>query len=211
MKTEEKQLRACGMEKEAKELRKKWRTLTKDYQIYSVENDRAYYPYRCTIDRVEKTENVTVFDNPILGDISQAVNKIKEIPQHISIANTLGKASAVLMERFDVKSESVIITDWQYKKHIAKGANNHDDIFDKIKNRITHMIENPDYVFVSDKKEDTVIFVSEDDKVQLIIKLNRISPDLSNTIITIFGCGNNTLKRLKKKNEILYKKSIDKD
>ncbi len=135
---------------------------------------------------------------------------MKETPQHIPIANTLGKASAVLMERFDIKSESVIITDRQYKEHIAKGANNHDDIFDKIKNRIPYMIEDPDYVFVSDKKEDTVIFVSEEDKIQLIIKLNRINPVLSNTIITIFGCGNNTLKRLKKKNEILYKKSIDK-
>ena len=32
----------------------------------------------------------------------------------------------------------------------------------------------------------------------------------SNTIITIFGCGEKTLKRLKRKNEIIYKKGIDK-
>ncbi len=63
MKTEEQQLRACGMVKEAQALRKRWRVLTKDYQIYSVEHNRAYYPYRCTIDRVEETENITVADS----------------------------------------------------------------------------------------------------------------------------------------------------
>lgn len=53
LKQEEKQLRACGMEKEAAAKRKQWRRLTKDYQIYSIENDRAYYPYRYVIDREE--------------------------------------------------------------------------------------------------------------------------------------------------------------
>lgn len=208
MKTEEKQLRACGMEKEAKELRKKWRTLTKDYQIYSVENDRAYYPYRCTIDRVEKTENVTVFDNPIVGDISQAVNKIKEIPQHISIANTLGKASAVLMERFDVKSESVIITDRQYKEHIAKGANNHDDIFDKIKNHLSNIIEDPDYIFQDNQREDTVIFISKKYQAQIVIKINTKDSTLSNTIITMFGCSDKKIRQIlrNKSDKLLYKK-----
>lgn len=41
LKQEERQLRACGMDKEAKALRKKRRVLTKDYQIYSLEHNRA--------------------------------------------------------------------------------------------------------------------------------------------------------------------------
>lgn len=53
LKQEEAQLRACGMTEEAKALRKKWRVLTRDYQIYSIQNDRAYYPYRYVIDREE--------------------------------------------------------------------------------------------------------------------------------------------------------------
>ena len=56
LKQEERQLRACGMDKEAKALRKKWRILTKDYQIYSIEHDRAYYPYRYVIDRSEEEQ-----------------------------------------------------------------------------------------------------------------------------------------------------------
>ncbi len=51
MKQEEKQLRACGMQKEAAALRKKWRILTREYQMYSIDHDRAFYPYRCAIDR----------------------------------------------------------------------------------------------------------------------------------------------------------------
>lgn len=54
LKQEEIQLRACGMEKEAAAIRKKWRRLTKDYQIYSIKHDRAYYPYRYVIDRSEE-------------------------------------------------------------------------------------------------------------------------------------------------------------
>lgn len=53
MKTEEKLLRSIGMTEEASALRKKWRLLTLEYQEYSISHDRAYYPYRCVIDKDE--------------------------------------------------------------------------------------------------------------------------------------------------------------
>lgn len=53
MKTEERQLRAAGLTKEAADLRKRWRKLNIDYEVYSLENDRAFYRYRCVIDRDE--------------------------------------------------------------------------------------------------------------------------------------------------------------
>lgn len=59
MKQEEKQLRAVGMTKEAAALRKEWRKLTLDYQIYSVDNNRAFYPYRCAIDKTENAVEIT--------------------------------------------------------------------------------------------------------------------------------------------------------
>lgn len=62
LKQEERQLRACGMDKEAKALRKKWRVLTKDYQIYSLEHNRAYYPYRYVVDRDETEESFQLGD-----------------------------------------------------------------------------------------------------------------------------------------------------
>ena len=143
-------------------------------------------------------------------NVDQPLNTNRQTEGHIYIAPNLGKAKNVLKEKFDIKSERVIITDRQYKTHIEKGANQHDDIYDQIKEYIPTIINDPDYIFESDKKADTVIFVSEKYKVQFIVKLNTTSKKLSNTIITIIGCGERTLKRLKKKLNILYQKSIDK-
>lgn len=55
LKTEEMALREAGEDKEASKLRKKWQKLTKDYKVYSLQQGRAFYPYRCVIDReIEK-------------------------------------------------------------------------------------------------------------------------------------------------------------
>lgn len=51
MKIEEMELREIGDIKAASALRKRWRRLTQDYKIYSLQHGRAYYPYRCVIDR----------------------------------------------------------------------------------------------------------------------------------------------------------------
>ncbi len=56
LKTQEKLQRACGMKKEADAIRKKWQRLTDEYQIYSMDNRRAFYPYRCAIDEAEVEE-----------------------------------------------------------------------------------------------------------------------------------------------------------
>ena len=62
MKTEERQLRAAGYLEEAKKLRKRWRKLTLDYEIYSIEHKRAFYRYRCVIDRAESEDRFYLED-----------------------------------------------------------------------------------------------------------------------------------------------------
>ena len=55
LKTEEMALREAGDDKAASALRKRWQKLTKEYKTYSLEQGRAFYPYRCVIDRdIEK-------------------------------------------------------------------------------------------------------------------------------------------------------------
>jgi len=54
LKMEERAFRESGMIEDAKEVRIKWQKLTKAYQIYSLKNDRAYYPYRYRITDDEK-------------------------------------------------------------------------------------------------------------------------------------------------------------
>lgn len=120
----------------------------------------------------------------------------------------MGSASTVLKERFDIKSENIIITDRQYKEHIAAGANKHDDIFDRIREYIPEIIENPDYIFQDDKREDTVIYVSKNYQAQIVVKLNTKDKELSNTMITVFGCSEKRIRQnLRNKSEkLLYKK-----
>lgn len=55
LKMEEMEMREIGDINAAKTLRKRWRKLTQDYKIFSLNQGRAYYPYRCVIDRdIEK-------------------------------------------------------------------------------------------------------------------------------------------------------------
>lgn len=49
LKTEERLLRAAGNTEEAKALRKRWRRLNKNYEIFSLKNDRPFYRWRTRI------------------------------------------------------------------------------------------------------------------------------------------------------------------
>lgn len=110
LKQEEAQLRACGMTEEAKALRKKWRVLTRDYQIYSIQNNRAYYPYRYIVDRTEVEEGYVAQFNKWQQDIGkenmpETVDKFKEMVynnneeyrllKHYHFARTTGRISAL--------------------------------------------------------------------------------------------------------------------
>lgn len=53
LKTEEKLVRASGDNETASKLRKKWQFYTKEYQKYSIKNNRAFYRWRCAIDKQE--------------------------------------------------------------------------------------------------------------------------------------------------------------
>ncbi len=84
LKQEERRLRACGMDKEASAVRKKWCRLTKDYQICSVENNRAYYPYRYVIDRretkglTESASDVIITNENIKRSLGEKVITLQE-------------------------------------------------------------------------------------------------------------------------------------
>ena len=203
LKTEERQLRAAGMTKEAAAIRKQWRRLTVDYQMYSMEHNRAYYPYRYVIDRAEidgVSEEGTLVDETIKEYL---IEKYAPVP-----VTTLKDSPAfrAISSAFDLKSNRVIITHRQYERHIATGKNTHDDFYDEIKDFLPEIINDPDYIFESDKKENTAIYISVSHKAQIIVALNVNDAKLSNTVISLFQCGETTLKKRKKKLKMLYKK-----
>ncbi len=55
IKSEEELLRLGGFTKEANRLKRRWMKLEKNYEIYSLENGRAFYRWRCAIDQEELT------------------------------------------------------------------------------------------------------------------------------------------------------------
>lgn len=67
LKSEEKLMRAAGDTERAKALRKKWRKLTAEYKIYSLENDRPYHMYRCMVDESETTPLTEAVENAIIN------------------------------------------------------------------------------------------------------------------------------------------------
>ena len=55
LKVQERLERASGNIKDAKKLKKQWQRYTDRYKIYSMKNNRAFYPWRCVVSDDEKT------------------------------------------------------------------------------------------------------------------------------------------------------------
>ena len=139
MKQEEKQLRACGMEKEAKDLRKKWRVLTREYQMYSIDHNRAFYPYRCVIDRSEQTEGITtnstvleesaaeMVDNPVNWSIINNKQYFDTLKEFVGGKRTIGKTIAhvalkALQHRDHSDREDLYLIDARTGQEVAKNV-----------------------------------------------------------------------------------------
>lgn len=113
MKQEERQLRACGMEKEASALRKKWRVLTKDYQIYSIEHDRAYYPYRCVIDRDEE-KVLTTSESDVIITSENIKRQLGE--KTLTLQKSIQNADESVAQAFGKYQSKLKIVDAHYKR-----------------------------------------------------------------------------------------------
>ncbi len=112
LKQEERQLRACGMEKEASAVRKKWRRLTKDYQIYSVENNRAYYPYRYVIDRTE-TQGLTESASDVIITNENIKRSLGE--KVVTLQEAINNANPLVVNAFERYQKNLKIIDAHYK------------------------------------------------------------------------------------------------
>lgn len=107
---------------------------------------------------------------------------------------------------YNIKNKNVIITREQYERHIAPGANTHDDIYLKVKDKLPKIIASPDYIFKDPKRPNTLLVVGKHENTNVVVRLSVITNKLSNTIITIIPCKEKTLQRMLNNKEILYKK-----
>ena len=102
----------------------------------------------------------------------------------------------------ELSTDEVIIT-YKQIEHINEKRNG---LFEKYKNIIMEMIENPDYIIKDNKHKDTGLIIKRYDKyVVLVLKLNTSEDKKKNSIITIWEIKEKRLNRYLLTHEVLYK------
>jgi len=139
-------------------------------------------------------------------EVHNTIQAVEKLPDSKPVEITTITSNAYDNLPFEMKSKNVIITKKQFERHIAPGANTHDDIFVKVKDKLPNIINNPDYIFADKKRKNTILVVEKTEKANVVIKVSVVTNKLSNSIITIIPCGEKTLKRMLKSQKPLYKK-----
>ena len=137
MKTEERQLRAAGMADEAKKLRKRWQKLTLDYQLYSIDHKRAYYRYRCVIDRAEEKsaniaeEKITDSGQSVDTSVNWSIINNKQyfdrftkfVSEKKNVANAISRAAIKSLHHRDgSRYEDLFLIDARIGKEVARNV-----------------------------------------------------------------------------------------
>lgn len=106
-----------------------------------------------------------------------------------------------------VATNEVILTD-ERKRHIL---NNHVNDYEKIIKNITRVILNPREILEDHKNNNTLLFIDklEKNNLNVIIKLSTINNDKhpKNSVMTAWIIRDSNLKKLRKKNKIIYKRA----
>jgi len=103
-----------------------------------------------------------------------------------------------------VVTDEVVLTD-ERKRHIL---NNHVNDYEKIIKNISRVILNPREILEDHKNNNTLLFVDklEQNNLNVIIKLSTINNDKhpKNSVMTAWIIRDSNLKKLRKKNKIIY-------
>lgn len=100
-------------------------------------------------------------------------------------------------------TNEVIITHKQIKHINEKRCG----VYDKYKNNLKEIIENPDYIIKDDKHKNTGLIIKKYDKnVVIVLKLNTNTDDKKNSIITIWEIKEKRLERYLITHKSIYKK-----
>lgn len=79
-------------------------------------------------------------------------------------------------------------------------------VYDKYKDKLKEVIENPDYIIEDTKHKNTGLIIKKYDKnIVLVLKINTSENDKKNSIITIWEIKEKRLNRYLLTHKILYK------
>ena len=105
-----------------------------------------------------------------------------------------------------ISTQDVVLTD-ERRRHII---DRHKDDYPAFKDNVLRILQEPNTVLVDEKNVHTVMYIGEldDSHLNIVIKLvlSEEITERKNSIMTAYKLGNKTLRRLKKKNRILYNK-----
>ncbi|MBE5821157.1 MAG: hypothetical protein E7311_01035 [Clostridiales bacterium] len=102
-----------------------------------------------------------------------------------------------------IKTDEVVIT-YKQIEHIEQKRVG---IFNKYKERLRDIIENPDYIIKDRKHDETGLIIKKIEKnVIVVLKLNTNKRNRKNSIITIWEIKDKRLKRYLLTHKLIYKK-----
>ena len=114
--------------------------------------------------------------------------------------------NAIEKEFGKLNSSEVILRD-ERLEHIRE---RHPEIVDVLKDNYVETVNNPDYALKDYKNTDTALFLKkiEDYSINLVVKLSASNSDksLENSTITVYRVRKREVKRLQKKNKIIFDK-----
>lgn len=93
-------------------------------------------------------------------------------------------------------------------KQIEHIEERHKGVYDKYKNELTNILNNPDYIFKDPKHKNTALLVRKyDNNIEVVLKLNTDTKNnFKNSIITMWEIKDKRLERYKETHQIIYKK-----
>lgn len=104
----------------------------------------------------------------------------------------------------NITTEDVVLLPKQIE-HIEE---RHKGVYDKYKNELINILNNPDYIFKDPKHKDTALLIKKyDNNVEVVLKLNTDTKNnFKNSIITMWEIKDKRLERYKETHQIIYKK-----
>ncbi len=137
-----------------------------------------------------------------------ASSSLKTIIKKPKEYKTMGNLDINMIGKYkDIISTNEIVLTNERSVHIYK---DHPKDYDKIIRGIKPTLNNPNFVLVDSKKEDTLLFIRKlkEDNQNVVVKLNTTNDEKhpKNSIMTSWIINDKNLKRLLKKNKALYEK-----
>jgi hypothetical protein len=103
----------------------------------------------------------------------------------------------------NILNNEVVLTDKQLAHITSKRA----EVFEKYRDKLPEIVDDPDYVFSDPKHTDTALVVKQYDKsAMVVLRLATQTTDKKNSILTLWEISEPRLQRYISTHESVYKK-----